>query len=332
MTQVIHAYNSPMVELTGTVTVFNSAGAPTTIAATNLVGPNEWESTHQVTYFMTGNTSNVSTISGTNIIWAASGNVSLSATSNTLGILAASPVYSFFEVPTPIAQTFNVAGGGGWLIPQASSFLFLVPFSVPVQYAEFVMLSQLVPTWNTLTTGTGQASAGYSVTVGLYSQGTVGSSSLYSLSVSSSITFSASQNSNSMSFGVGGSASTSFSVSGANTSVFTGNKWLQIPFGTANAVEFWTDDYLWAWSMSSAGSAAAYSFNNIAIPYATSSQLWGLCGPTIASNQFNTRTDYDRIFGGVWSTTSAAFPASIATNAITVYTNAFSPICQFVGS
>jgi len=79
-----HVFSSPVADQTGTVTVFNSAGATTTTAASALVRPSNWNSVHNQFITISGNTLNASTASGTNIIYQGAGNISLFATSDTL--------------------------------------------------------------------------------------------------------------------------------------------------------------------------------------------------------------------------------------------------------
>lgn len=79
-----HVKSNPVANMTGTVTVFNSAGITATVAATDLVRPVDWNSAHNQYMTISGNTLNASTASGTNIIYQGAGNISLFATSDTL--------------------------------------------------------------------------------------------------------------------------------------------------------------------------------------------------------------------------------------------------------
>lgn len=85
---VSHVKSNPVANMTGTVTVFNSAGVTTTVAATDLVRPTDWNSAHNQFITLGGNTLGASTISGTNIEFHGAGNVSLSGNGNTLVIAA----------------------------------------------------------------------------------------------------------------------------------------------------------------------------------------------------------------------------------------------------
>ena len=73
-----HVKSNPVGDFTGTVTVFNSAGATTTVAATDLVRPVDWNSAHNFFQTISGNTAGQSTASGTNLVIAGSNGITLS--------------------------------------------------------------------------------------------------------------------------------------------------------------------------------------------------------------------------------------------------------------
>jgi len=85
-----HVLSSPIADFTGTVTVFNSAGATTTANATQIVRPSDWNSAHNIFLTLSGNTSGASTMSGTNIVYQGGNNVTLSANGASLIFSAAS--------------------------------------------------------------------------------------------------------------------------------------------------------------------------------------------------------------------------------------------------
>lgn len=65
---VSHVKSVTVADFTGTVTAFNSQGSTTTVAASDLARPSDWNSAHNQLYTLTGNTTNGSTASGTNVI------------------------------------------------------------------------------------------------------------------------------------------------------------------------------------------------------------------------------------------------------------------------
>lgn len=81
---ISHVKSNPVANMTGTVTVFNSAGVTTTAAATDLVRPVDWNSAHNQFMTIGGNTAGVSTLSGTNIEFHGAGAVSLSGNGQTV--------------------------------------------------------------------------------------------------------------------------------------------------------------------------------------------------------------------------------------------------------
>lgn len=83
---VVHAKSLTIGDFTGTVTAFNSQGSTTTVAATDLARPADWNSGHNVVMSLGGNTSNSSVVSGTNMMLAGAGGVTLiGSTSNNGG-------------------------------------------------------------------------------------------------------------------------------------------------------------------------------------------------------------------------------------------------------
>ena len=75
---ISHLKSQTGADFTGTVTVFNSAGATTTAAATDLIRPSDWNSAHNQLLTIVGNTAGQSTASGTNIVFSGGNNVTLS--------------------------------------------------------------------------------------------------------------------------------------------------------------------------------------------------------------------------------------------------------------
>jgi len=74
---VSHVKSDTGADFTGTFTGFNSQGSTTTIAAVDVVRPSDWNSAHNQFYTVTGNTTNNSTASGTNVIFSGGQLVSL---------------------------------------------------------------------------------------------------------------------------------------------------------------------------------------------------------------------------------------------------------------
>lgn len=81
---VSHIKSSTIGDMTGTVTVFATNGSTTTAAATDLVRPSDWNSNHAQLYTLSGNTTNASTASGTNVVFQAGGDVTLGGSTGTI--------------------------------------------------------------------------------------------------------------------------------------------------------------------------------------------------------------------------------------------------------
>lgn len=96
---VNHAKNVTVADFTGTVTVFNSAGATTTALATDLARPSDWNSAHNITF-----TPAASEIQG---LFAATSGISKTTDAN--GITFGQPAIGFFE-PFPLPNTNSTIG------------------------------------------------------------------------------------------------------------------------------------------------------------------------------------------------------------------------------
>ena len=87
-----HVKVDTIADLTGTVTIYDSAGITATVAATGLVRPSDWNSAHNQFITVSGNTVGASTASGTNIIYQGAGIVTLSANADTIVFSASQSV------------------------------------------------------------------------------------------------------------------------------------------------------------------------------------------------------------------------------------------------
>lgn len=81
---VSHVKSDTIADFTGTITGFNSQGSTTTIAATDLVRPSDWNSVHNQFYTLAGNTIGNSTASGTNVVFSAAGDFTLGGSTGTI--------------------------------------------------------------------------------------------------------------------------------------------------------------------------------------------------------------------------------------------------------
>lgn len=116
---VSHVFSNAVANWTGTVTVFNSQGSTGTVAATDLVRPTDWNSAHNQFYTLTGNTNGNSTASGTNVIFAGSGGVTLGGSTDT--IVISGPVVSakgnILNGVVGFASSFSITNSLAHIIP-----------------------------------------------------------------------------------------------------------------------------------------------------------------------------------------------------------------------
>lgn len=94
---VAHVFSNVTPDYTGTVTQYDSRGSTITVAATDLVRPSDWNSTHNQYFTLSGNTNNASTASGTNVVLSGSGGMTLAGSTQTivLSISTSDPAYTY---------------------------------------------------------------------------------------------------------------------------------------------------------------------------------------------------------------------------------------------
>lgn len=160
---IIHAKSNTIADWTGTVTVGNSTGGTQTANATDLVRPADWNSGHNQLYTFTGNTTGNSTASGTNVIYAGSGAVSLGGSTGTLVI--SSPVMSTYE-PVPFVGLSTQTGAFG---TTTSGPVSVWPFYVAHPLSAGIMDLVFSAAFLTVGTSSGRQTAGFHA--GLYQRG-----------------------------------------------------------------------------------------------------------------------------------------------------------------
>lgn len=181
-----HVKSNTIGDFTGTVTVFNSAGATATANATDLVRPGDWNSAHNFFQTIVGNTDGQSSASGTNLVFGGTDGVTLSLSTGagvaTLWIDAEKPARSLY--PYPPASTVSQTNGA---IGVSTASIWAFPYVVQ-EPAQFNCLRMH---WSaSLATTTVAASQTLTHQFGLYSRNGASlsrvSSSSYSLALSQS--------------------------------------------------------------------------------------------------------------------------------------------------
>lgn len=122
---ITHAKSLTVSPATGTLTIWNG-GTTSSIAASDVIQPNDWNSQHALSFVFGGNTTNISSVSGTQVPFAATGGVSIGASNGSLLISApinatVSTYVPYFPASTS-SQTHGAKGTS-----TASAFVFPVP-------------------------------------------------------------------------------------------------------------------------------------------------------------------------------------------------------------
>lgn len=108
---VSHVYSNTNADATGTLTIWNGT-TTSTVAATNLVRPSDWNSAHNQYMTITGNTAGQSTFSGTNVVLGATNGITLSGVNATrIDVAGVPPGTATFW--WPYNEGVNVAGQQG---------------------------------------------------------------------------------------------------------------------------------------------------------------------------------------------------------------------------
>jgi len=278
---VSHVFSNAVADWTGTVTVGDSAGATTTIAATDLVRPVDWNSAHNQFYTLTGNTSGNSTASGTNVLLSGGSNITLEGSASRIAIHGAGPpTLSFFD---------NMCWGATAASELGNATLFVFPFTPANElFPGNMTVSTLMLNISGATVSTGAA-----------------------WTRSFSIAFYTSVNSTQLTRVFSGS--TTFGTNAGNMNIndsFGGNRWLSIHssnFDVAPSFEAGKRYWCAIWNRSSSGSQTFSLFGNQTL--GTSAARSGVLG---AVSVANSTLGWQRFLGIYSATFSTAMPAALA--------------------
>jgi hypothetical protein len=303
---VIHVKSNTVADFTGTVTVGNSAGATTTIAATDLVRPSDWNSQHSVVFTLGGNTSVQSTCGGTDLRIHGAGGITVAGSTGTLVISGhvgtlLSTVLAPGDMKVPFAQS-------SFSIGQNSLFIFPCHLESDIS-ADHMRMPVFV---TNSSSAAASVQKGQTFLFGVYSK-VPGDQTQLTRHYSTSYTIAASHNSNvswmqSMITAIGNSTSYSTltaSSAGINlSSSLHGARELVLPISSVlSAGEWW-----WALhaSTSSVGAGGAVlNISNLGVAY----QTYNRVGQVL--NSSNSAMYGQNMAMGVYSNTTAALPATI---------------------
>jgi hypothetical protein len=184
---ILHVKSNTIPDMTGTVTGFNSQGATTTMAATAMVRPSDWNSEHNQYFTLIGNTNNSSVVSGTNVVISGGNNVTLIGSGATIGISAAAGggAGGTATMWWPYNEGVNVLGAHG----QATLHIVPVPTPPTAALGEVEIDRLCIPLYfSNSSNSTGSATL--SLWFGLYTRNDSNLSLGHSTSYSTAITFS----------------------------------------------------------------------------------------------------------------------------------------------
>lgn len=272
---IVHAKSITVADATGTATGWFGT-TTVTVAASAIQLPSDWNSAHNMLFTLTGNTTNNSTVSGTNIIIAGSGNVSVGGSNGSIIISGGG------------------GGGGnidGYIVPYldreflaaqvGNNQIFVQPLNVR---AAFQFDQLIVPVVYTATSNS-SGSATLSMTAGVYTRNGNSLSLLSSTSGTFAVTNSGTVGSYSL-------------VSGLRMLPFN---WT----GTLSADNYWVA----LGSRTTTGGAAGMTWSNLVASNINTALAGFWQSAANASNQFVLGL-------GSFNTTSTAMPASMAFSAI----------------
>ena len=219
---VSHVKSDTIADFTGTITGFNSQGSTTTIAATDLVRPADWNSAHNQFYTLTGNTIGNSTASGTNVLFAGSNGIVVGGSTGT--VVFQRRIESGHN---PFAPGVEIVYGQQG---QASCHVQPLTNDAPFQFDRIVL------GWAGSAASNSSFSATVSIAVGLYTN-----------------------NANTLS--VFASTSTSYAITASGTvgsySLWAGPRNVTIPWTSTITQDVW----LGVWSRTTTAGGAGFTFN-----------------------------------------------------------------------
>lgn len=160
---IVHPKSVTIGDFTGTVTVFGSTGGTETIAATNLVRPSDWNSGHNQLYTLSGNTTNASTASGTNVVFQAGGDVTLGGSTGTIVFNAGIGPNNEQWIGTGVRPFANVSTSS-----LGQNSLYITPAIFDRQMSAVALKLPVLVTNSSSAVSSGQKGLTYNV--GLYSR------------------------------------------------------------------------------------------------------------------------------------------------------------------
>lgn len=202
-----HQKTITFADATGTVTFWNG-GTTGSAAASDLQLPSDWNSAHKMVYNFAGNTTNQSSVSGTDVPFYGSGQVSIWGSNGSAVIYGAPAKVNEYRNQPPGNNTSYSSLG--------QNTIYLQPFTPEVQL-EF----SNIKIWGRGSFVSSSNSQAYSETIryGVYQQGTGAGSTKLTLLGSSSVVIQASFNSNTAAGYTISNGATSFTATSGGTAL-----------------------------------------------------------------------------------------------------------------
>lgn len=303
---IVHIKSNTVADFTGTVTVGNSAGQSTTVAATDLVRPSDWNSAHSFQFTLSGNTLSSSTAGGLDVVLQGMNGITLVGSGSTLGISGPigtlqSTILAPFDNKVPQGQSSFSVG-------QNSLYVF------PAHLESYVSADHVrMPTFITHTTvASSSGQRGLTLEFGIYSKHST-NQTLLTRHYSTSYTMAASWSSNashalSLITGIGNSTSyNTLTVSSAGSNIaqsLGGNRELILPISSVLPPGEW-----W-WAVRASTTGAGSTANLMGISHlGVGLSTYNRVG--VVANSSNSAMFGQNLGMGVYSTTTGALPAAI---------------------
>lgn len=314
MSALFHVKSNTVGDFTGTITGFNSTGGTQTLAATNLVRPSDWNSGHQMSGTISGNTSGQSTFSGvTNVVYQGGNNVTLAlstaASLATMHVIAAGPVTIQKWEPTPPTGTSLSSYG------QNTLYIMPVRPGNPVSFSGINMVMSMSSVTSSIS-----HSVGHTFSMGLYSRQT-GASSTRIGSITTMSAFIAASYSSNLSGGytinMDGSSTTVSSAGTVFGSVLSGLKQLAFPMSGTFAQD--NEYYVGiAQSSNSVGGTGAIRMSWLVNNPLTNASMGRIFTNGISVSNATYKMDNAAF---QFSSTSGAWPSTIGDNSRSIASN-----------
>jgi hypothetical protein len=314
---ITHAKSITVADVTGTATGWFGT-TTVTVPASAIQLPSDWNSAHN----LAGNTAGSASISGTDVVLAASGNITLSATNGSLLFSAGVPSDFTANEWRPLESGNNTTFSS---VGQNSVYILPVRPEVNVSFTGI-----LFPASISFVSSSNSQTVQYTIDYGLYSRGTGTASTTRSLMSSSRIVMTASYTSNASAGFTISQGAGSFTTTSAGTGFYTnlsGVKNFYMPFSaTLNA----GTDYAFGFRVSSTNVVNTGPLR-VALLHMTmiNNTQYGFLSPT--TMQGSAATQRAAFEMGIFSATSGTLPSTYADSQLTAAISRMRAFIQFQG-